>query len=98
GDEVLHRAGDTHLARSRSGGDTCSDVHGDPGEARGRHLALARVHTRANLDPERPHCRSNGLRAPDRPRGSVESGHEAVAGGVYLDTAMDRELTPDDSV
>ncbi len=93
GDEILHRSGDTHFARSRSRRDASRDVHRDAGKAGIRQLAFTRMQARPDLNPERSHRRSDGLSTTNRPRGAIEPGHQAVAGRVDFYTAMDRQFT-----
>jgi hypothetical protein len=93
GHEILHRSGDTHFAWSRSRRDASGDMHRNAGQVSTHQLAFTRMQARPDLNPERPHRRSDGLRTTNRPRGAIEPGHEAVTSGVDLDTAMDRQLT-----
>ena len=51
-DQVFHRAGDEDLARSRERHHAGARVDPDPADVPVDRLDLARVHTRADLDPE----------------------------------------------
>src|SRR6202165_4797988 len=95
GHEVLYRAGDTHFAWSRAGRDASRNVHRNAGQAGAHRLAFTCMQARADLNPQRPYCRSDGLRTTNCARGAIEPGHEAVTSSVDLDTAMDPQLTAD---
>jgi hypothetical protein len=79
GHEILHRSGDTHFAWARSGRDASSDMHRDASQLSTHQLAFTRMQARPDLNPERPHRHSDGLRTTNRPRGAIEPGHEGFS-------------------
>ena len=85
-------AGDQDLAGSGEGADSRRDVDGQAGEIIAADLALARVQTCSHFDPERPDGSRDCLGAADRARGTIEAGHEAVAGRVDLRSPKPSEL------
>ena len=93
GDEILHRSGDTHFAWPRSRRDASRDMHRNAGKVSTHQLAFTRMQARPDLNPERSHRRSDGLRTTNRARGAIEPGHEAVTSSVDFYTAMDRQFT-----
>ena len=90
--EVLDGRGDQDLAGSGEGADSRRDVDGQAGEIIAADLALARVQTCSQFDPERPDGSRDCLGAADRSRGTIEAGDEAVAGRVDLRSPKPSEL------
>src|SRR5262245_17802008 len=98
GDEVLHRARRQHLTGLGKGRDTRPGRNDDPGHLSLMQLALARVHARAQLQPERFNAGEARLSTPDRAGRPVEGREEAVTCRVALDSAVAGELPPNESV
>src|SRR5437588_1808014 len=82
GDQVLDGSRDEHLAGLSMRGDSCSCVHGDPGDLAVDELALPGVEARTQVEPQSLDRVGDRAGAADRPRRSVERGEEAVAGSV----------------
>src|SRR6187455_1937208 len=61
-------------------------------------LALTRVHTDPNVEPEAANPLDDGLAAPNRARRPVEPREEPIARGVHLETPKASELPPNDLV
>src|SRR5215203_2163796 len=77
-DEVFDGRGDKDLARRGEPGDPGADRDGDPRDLVVVQLALARVQSRAQLQPKLANLVGHRLRAADRPGRAVERGEEAV--------------------
>jgi len=84
---------ETRISRFGLGGDAGADVHRDPSDLAVQHLALPGVQARPDLQPQFPHGLGDGQSAADRPRRSVETGQEPVAGRIDLPTAETHQLT-----
>jgi hypothetical protein len=96
--QVLHGLRDQDLRRTSQSRDASPDRNGDACDLAVDQLALARVHSRTNLDPEIPDASAGILGASDRSGGTIEVGVEAVAGGVDLHAAPAFEGLPNKDV
>ena len=67
-------------------------MNGDTADLALHEFALAGVKTGADFDPEVPYSFGQREGAPDRPRGAVEAGEEAVTRRVYLPSGKANEL------
>src|SRR5207245_1764942 len=98
GHQVTNRAGGQDLAGSGGGRHTRRDVHRNASEIAVVGLALPSVEPRPNVDAEVRHGAGDRLGAADATCGSVEGGHETVAGVLHLASPVRVELPPDDRV
>ena len=94
GDEVLDGLGHEYLPAIRKRCDPRAGVNSDPSDLAGKEFALARVHAPAHFEPDSARVRRNCERTADRTRRAVESGEEAVTGGVNFTSAPARQLPP----
>ena len=94
-DQVLHRAGDEDLARSRERHHAGARVDPDPADVPVDRLDLAGVHTRADLDPERTDVLDDPLGSAHRTRGLAERGEEPVAREALLPSALSLQPATD---
>jgi hypothetical protein len=94
-DQVLHRAGDEDLARSRERHHAGARVHPDPPDVSVDRLDLTRVHTRANLEPDRANVLDDPLGSSHRMRRLVECREEAVAGEALFPAALNPQTGAD---
>src|SRR3990170_7057172 len=93
-DEVLDSARNEHFAGRRQRRDARACVHRDSCHLPVDEFALPGVQPGAHLELELAHPLDDGAGTPDRPRGTVETGEEAIAGGVHFPAAEAHELTP----
>src|ERR1700742_2479294 len=70
-------------------------MHGDPGEIIGHHLALARMDTSADLEPESARADADRQRAPNRSGRAIERRQHAIARPLHQPTAEVRKLSLD---
>ena len=98
--EIFDHTGDENFAGPAQGGDPRPDMHRNAGEVAALHVALARVHAGADLEPERADGLGDGQRAANRAGRAVEVRDEAVAGrlrfapSVTLDELADHRVVP----
>jgi hypothetical protein len=90
--QILYGRGYQHFAGLSEGRDAGSDMNGDPAEVVAYDLALARVQTGSNLDPERLDAVRDGASTADGPGRAVESGEKTIAGGPDLAAAEAHKL------
>src|SRR5205823_10196919 len=83
-DEILHGAGDQHLARFCLLRHPGSDRNGDSARLRPHQLALAGVETGTDLEPDRLHVLDQRASTLDRAARAIECGEEAVPRSVDL--------------
>src|SRR5262245_60841140 len=93
--ELTCRCGYEQLARTSGCGDATGDVERDAARSAVDVLDLACVDPRADRQPGGRRACNHRKRAPDRARGTLEGGDEAVAGSVELLPAEASELCPD---
>ena len=86
-DQVFHRAGDEDLARSRERHHASARVDPDPADVHGV-VDLARVHTRADLDPERTDVLDDPLGSAHCTCGLGERGEGTLACEILLPSAL----------
>ena len=96
--EVAYGAGHEDLAGLRTCGDARADVHGDARNLPVRHLDLARVQSRSDLETKWPDRVHDRLRAADASRRPVERREEAVARRIDLTPVVAHQLATDRSV
>src|SRR5262249_43982075 len=87
-----------HFAAGGERGDAGADVNRDAADLRSYDLALARVQSGPDVEPELPHPRADLAGGPDAAGRSVESRKKAVARGVDLAAAKARQLPADQAV
>src|SRR5215470_15717501 len=90
--EILDRAGNEDLAGGGKRRDTGAGADDDPCDLPLVELALPRVNSCPELEPDRLHRGENPLRAPDRPCRPVERCEEPIAGRVALDSPIAGQL------
>jgi len=91
-DEILDRVGNEDFSCASEPSDSGSDVNGNARELRLYDFALTSVKTRPNVEAHQSNLVPDGLRSPNRPRGSIERGEETVAGSVDFTTMKEFEL------
>src|SRR5262245_29488281 len=94
--EVLDRAGNEDLAGLTQVGDPRPHVYRNAGDVVALHVALARVHAGANLEPERSDCRHHRERAANRASRTIEACQEPIPGRADLPPSVAFELAPYD--
>src|SRR5215213_4173722 len=96
GDEVLDGARHEHLPGRCARRDARAHVDGEARRLAVDQLALAGVDPGAHVETESLRALDELQRAPDRPRGAVEAGEEAVSGGVDFRAAVALQLPADE--
>src|SRR3954469_23103014 len=98
GDQVLHRARHENLPWLRCVSDPSCDVDCDAPNLPGDPLALSRMDSGSDRDPQRLQLFGDRSGCADRPSRPLKRGEKSVSGGVDLLAAERRELAPDDRV
>src|SRR5580765_3903970 len=97
-DEVLDRRRDEDFPRCRLRRDPCADVDSEAGDLLADELALARVHSGADFEPDAAERACDCLRAADCSNRPVEAREESVACGIDLPSAETDQLAADECV